>query len=216
MTSLYRNTETSLRATQAQLGEGEWRKKNSACSWDFSLLGVRHLHYRRCLCPVFGGIQIRVNCAVDRHLRKQSCENCRVRLLLLPATRSTTVLNRNFVLSVSLVLFHHDTSHVVHNTAYRWQLFLFCTELSWQLNFIPVSLPLPTPNVAQALSQRNQGIPGWNQDIYLIKVLPPLPKAHKPIGICNSSRYDLVKASSQDGKSVRINTIFYGYITIRC
>ena len=162
-------------------------------------------------------ILVIVNCAVDRHLRQHSCENRRVRLLLLHVTRATAVLNRNFVSSVSMVLFHHDTSHVVHNTAYRWQLFLFCIELSWQLNFIFINFPLPTPNVAQALSERIRAIAGWNQDIYLIKVHPPIPKARKPVGICNSSLYDHVKTSLQERKSVRINTIsFHGYITIRC
>jgi len=116
------------------------------------------------------GSKIIVNCAVDRYLPQHSCENRRVLLLLLPATRSTTVLNRNFVPSVSLVLFRHDTSHVVHNTAYRWQLFLFCIELSWPLHFIFINLPLPTPIVAQALSQGNRDIPVWNRDISFIKV----------------------------------------------
>jgi len=108
------------------------------------------------------GSQVSDNFAV---IRQHSCENRSVRLLLSPATRSTTVLNRNFVPSHSLVPFHHDTIHVVHNTAYRWQLFHFCIELPWQLNFIFINLPLLTPNVTLALSicvlsQSNRAIPG--------------------------------------------------------
>jgi hypothetical protein len=129
-----------------------------------------------------------VNCSVDCHLRQHSCENRRVRLLPLPTTRSTTVLNRNNVLSTSLVLFHHDTCHVVYNTAFRWQLFLppLCRAVM-AAQFYFYEPPTPTPNVAQALSQRNRAIPGCKPGHYLTNVLPPLLKAHKPIAICSGS-----------------------------